>query len=183
MVIELIVQVLLVAVLLTILGGASQALPWGSGSAQQLRQQSMRRSREFGTKADQVVDVAANPIVTAEFDIVTRNRVSTLSTDNSFSWIVSKPIEYYKPARYLVLEFVTQVLVAVGIVGVNFLLADSSQSTRVSVVLLAAALTAVAAYGPLLNWWGLTSRYVVGVSLTTVVSWGLSIWLITTIWP
>ena len=49
MVIELIVQVLLVAVLLTILGGASQALPWGSGSAQQLRQQSMRRSREFGT--------------------------------------------------------------------------------------------------------------------------------------
>lgn len=179
---EFLLQVLLVAVLLMLLGGASQALPWGIGSAQQLRQQSVGADREFGTKSDRVVDVAATPIVTAEFDRTTTNRVSTLTTDGSFSWIVTKPVAYYKPARYLSMEFLTQVLVAVGIVGINFLLGDAPQATKIGVILIAATLTAVSTYGQLLNWWGLTLRYAIGVSLTVLLGWGLSIWLITTIW-
>lgn len=183
MIVEFVIQVLLVSVLLTLIGGVSQLLPIGIGSAQQLRQQSGAETQPFGTTRERVLDVTATPVAAEHFDRVTVNRVSTLTTDGSFSWIVSRPLSSYRPARYLALEFVTQVLVACGIVALHALLGDAEPGTKIVAAVLAAALTAVAAYGQLVNWWGLTLRYFSGVVLTLVAGWALSMWLVTLLWP
>lgn len=181
MIFELALQTLLVTVVLTLVGGVSQMLPWGIGSAQVLRQTTGARTA-FGTRPERVHDLSDSPAVTDEFDRVMTGRVSTLTTDSSFSWIVSAPISAYNPGRYLIVEVLTQLTVAVGLVAVNALLSDTPAATRVMLALIASALTSVAAYGQLANWWGLTPRYVVGVSLTLCVGWTLSIWLVTLIW-
>jgi hypothetical protein len=181
MIIELILQVLLVTIVLVLLGGVSQMLPLGTGSAKVLRQ-TTTGSKEFGTSPDRVTDLTATPAVTAEFDRIMPDRVSTLTTDRSFSWIVSRPIAAYNPGRYFALEIATQLLVAIGLVTLSALLSDSSAGTRIVVAAIAALLTSIAAYGQLANWWGLTLRYVAGVSLTLIVGWTLSVWLITLVW-
>lgn len=181
---EYVVQVIVVTVALTVLGGVSQAMPWGLGSARQLRQRTDgHEGDEFGPKGDSIIDVSSSPIVTESFEQYAANQVSTLTTDHSFSWIVNKPIDYYRPGRYLGIEVATQLLVAVCIVAIHALLDDTTQGTTILVVFLAAVATAIATYGQLANWWGLTWRYTAGVSLTLIIAWTLSITLITTIWP
>jgi hypothetical protein len=178
-----VLQIVLVTAVLSVVGGLSQALPWGLGSARQFRQVTVIGGvNEFGSARSAVVDVAANPLVTDEFDRLAVNQVSTLTTDHSFAWIVSKPIGYYRPARYLGVEIATQCLVATGLVALTAALDRSSTGTTIFVTFLAAVVAAVATYGQLTNWWGLTMRYAAGVSLTLIASWVTSVMLVTTIW-
>jgi hypothetical protein len=148
-----VLQVVLVTVVLTVLGGLSQALPWGLGSARQLRQVTAAgQANEFGSARNAVVDVAAHPVVTDEFDRHAVNQVSTLTTDRTFSWIVSKPVSYYRPGRYLGIEIATQALVASGLVTLTAALDDTSTGTTILATLVAAVLPCVATYGQLSNW-------------------------------
>ncbi|MBX9471654.1 hypothetical protein [Microcella sp.] len=175
--IDHVLQWLLVTVVLVLLNGVSQQVPWGIGSARQYRQSASGES----ARADEpkVVDVSSTPVVTAEFDERMAAQVSTLTTDRTFSWIISKPLSYYRPGRYLAIEVFTQALVAAAIVG---LVAMVDDAIALIVIAVAALATTVAVYGQLTNWWGLTLRYAVGVSVTLIVSWVAAAALISLIW-
>lgn len=178
MIIELVLQWLLVTVLLVLINGAAQQLPWGIGSAKQYRQSASGAAAASDTP--KVVDLSGTPIVTDEFDARMSSHVSTLTTDRSFSWIVSKPLDYYRPSVYLAKEVLTQALVAVAIV--NFMTLIIDEPLALAVVALAAVSAAVAIYGQLTNWWGLTLRYAIGVSATLIISWVVAAGLIALIW-
>lgn len=174
-------QVVVVTVLLTVLGGVGQVLPWGLGSARQITQRATEGDGSLPS-GDAVLDVSSSPIVTADFERIAVGHVSTLTTDRSFSWIVSKPLDYYRPNRYLAREVITQFVVATGMVMVHTLLGDASPGTTILVVAVAALMTAIATHGQLANWWGLPVRYAAGVSLVLIASWVLSITAVTLIW-
>lgn len=176
---EFVLQTALAVVLLVLLGGVSQTLPWGIGSARQMIQRASIEADHAGPK---VVDVSADPVTRDRFDAEMAGRVTTLTTERTFSWIVSQPLSYYRPGRYLAWEIVTQVLVAVGIVAVNALLTDVAPQTRISVVAIVAVIAAIATYGQLRNWWGLSWPYTLGVSVTVVVAWIAAAAAIAIIW-
>ncbi|NYF18523.1 hypothetical protein HDC37_003388 [Microbacterium sp. AK009] len=176
---EYALQTALAAVILIILGGVSQALPWGIGSARQMAQ---RTSIDDDGAGPKVVDVSADPVTHGRFDSEMAGRVTTLTTDRTFSWIVSQPLSYYRPGRYLAWEIVTQVLVAAGLVAVNVVLADIAPQTRIGVIAIAAVVAAMATYGQLRNWWGMSWRYTLGVSVTLVVAWVAAAAAVVVIW-
>jgi hypothetical protein len=173
--IELLLQILLATVVLFLLSGVSQALPIGLGSVKQLTQ----KPNAIKSKA---VDLSQSPIATSEFDKVTVNQVTTLATENAFAWIVAKPLTYYDPARYMLKEGLTQLLVATGLVTVLRLTGSSGDGLQFIVIGIAAFMASIATYGQFLNWWGLTIRYVAGAAGTLVISWMLAAFLILLIW-
>lgn len=175
--IAIVLQWLLATVVLVLINGVAQRLPWGIGSVQQLAQNATLQTMTGRTP---VVDVSDSPVVTDEFGARLVSRVSTLTTGSTFSWVVSKPIASYRPSRYLAREVLTQALVAIALVAILVLIAEPI--VGLTVVGIAAAAGAIATYGQLTNWWGLTLRYSVGVSVTIAVSWLVVATLITVIW-
>lgn len=170
-------QWMLSTVVLVVINGAAQRLPWGIGSVQQLSQNATLKTITGRTT---VVDVSDAPVVTDEFDARCASQVSTLTTASTFSWIVSKPISAYRPGRYLAREVVTQAIASIAIVAILTLIADPI--TALAVIAIAGTAAAVATYGQLTNWWGLTLRYALGVSVTLAGSWVVVAALITLIW-
>jgi hypothetical protein len=175
--IAVVLQWLLATVVLVLINGVAQRLPWGVGSVQQLAQNAILQTITGSTT---VIDVSETPIVTSEFDSRLASQVSTLTTAATFSWIVSKPISAYRPSRYLAREVFTQALVAIALVAIMTLTVDPFAALMV--VGIAGTAGAVATYGQLTNWWGLTLRYAVGVSVTLAASWVIVAALITVIW-
>jgi ABC-type uncharacterized transport system permease subunit len=175
--IEFVLQLLLATVVLFVLSGLTQALPIGLGSVKQVSQK--HGAAALGKK---VTDVRDAPIVTPTFDDVVTGEVTTLTTDRSFSWIVAKPLGYYNPARYLLKEALTQLLIALGLVIVLRLTAPLGDGPQLALVGLAALLALIATYGQLANWWGLTWRYVLGAAGVLIASWVLAALAIQVIW-
>lgn len=177
---EVILQVLAATVLLVLLGGVSQMLPIGVGSAKRYTQ-NKKNSKLFGNKPQSVSDLAKTPAVTEQFDALMPNQVSTLETDRSFSWIVSKPISYYNPNAYFGREILTQLVVAIGLVAVVHLL-DFETSKALALTAVMASVASVATYGQLANWWGLNIKYYAGAALTLIVSWFAAVFAVMAIW-
>ena len=72
-----------------------------------------------------------------------------------------------------------QALVAAAIVA---LVAMVDDAIALGVIAVAALAATVAVYGQLTNWWGLTLRYAVGVSVPLIVSWVAEAAWISLIW-
>lgn len=149
--------------------GLSQMLPWGVPTVKSFRTASPSTIQSFGTTDLRVM--RPNALTTEAFDEAMVDQVNTLMTDRSFSYIVTKPLSYYSPARYMSGEALTQGVVALVLTSLLALTTSMTLKRRLTMVTLAGVAAACATYGQLLNWWGLTAHYAVGAAVNLVLAW------------
>lgn len=158
-------------VILFMWSAASQLLPWGHKSARQFISMD-EEPYVFGQ--DNVVSGAPGTWVTSRFDQDFTNGISTLATDQSFSWIVSIPAAEYSPMRYLSVEALTQL--ATALLLVSFLVILRRQRLLVTLLVVAGFSFAagLATHGQMMNWWGVPSAYGIGMMFNLCVGWLLA---------
>jgi hypothetical protein len=166
---KILLSILVSTVILFIWNGLSQAFPWGVPSTQMLSTKNNLTADD--AKMGKLQSFSANTFTTEKFDERFNNKVSTLVTDQSFSWIISKPIAYYDMGAYFMKEILTQLLVAIFLSLILFYTIMLNLKTRLSIIGLAGLAAAIGAYGQLMNWWGLPAIYGLGVGFNIVVSW------------
>jgi hypothetical protein len=168
------------AVVLFLWSGLTQAFPWGVPRTQTLSTQSPSGVEAF--QAPNLVQLPPGALTSDAFDERMADRVSTLTTDRTFAWIVAKPIGYYRPAAYFAREAATQLVVAALLAALLLLLPNAPLATRLALVALAGSAAVAGTYGTQMNWWGLPPSYGVGVGFNLVAGWLLAT-AILSLWP
>jgi len=169
--VKFLVSVVIVTVILFLWSGISQMFPWGVPSSNTLRSTSNSEVKNF--QAPNLKSFKANELTTDKFDEEMVNKVNTLTTDKTFSWIVTKPISYYNPMKYFFGEIITQLFVALILTLIILFTAGLKINLRILFVVLIGILSSVSIYGQLFNWWGLTVQYALGASINLILGWVL----------
>ncbi|MCA2979529.1 MAG: hypothetical protein INH41_28445 [Myxococcaceae bacterium] len=163
------VAVIACAATLFVWSGLTQVFPWGVPTVQVVAQ-TTGEPAAFGASP---VRRPPGALATSAFDDELGDGNGTLTTDRSFAWIVSVPVERYHPTRYFIGEAVTQLACAAMLVEALWLLSSLPLPRRALVLALLATAAAGATYGYMTNWWGLPLRYSGGMSVNLVVGWVL----------
>jgi hypothetical protein len=163
------VVIIATAVVLFVWSGLTQLFPWGVPSATVVVSQSTPQSTPF--QAANIRQLPAHELTTPQFDRALVNHVTTLTTDETFSWIVSKPIAYYSPTNYFLREALTQLIVALLLVCIALLTRTLALRERMLLFLVISLAASAGSYGQLLNWWGLTPTYALGASVNLIAGW------------
>jgi hypothetical protein len=166
---SIILSVGISAVVLFMWNGLSQTFPWGVPSSQMISTKSSQDAND--TKMGQLAQFPSNTFTNEKFDAQFSNKVSTLMTDQSFSWIVSKPIGYYDMGAYFMKEGLTQLMVAIFLSCILFFTIKLDLKTRLFIIGLTSLAAGIGVYGQLMNWWGLPAAYGLGVAFNLFVSW------------
>jgi len=180
MLVSYILATLVGTVVLFLWSGLSQAFPWGVPRTQIVSTQSPGGVESF--QAPNLITLPPGSLTTEAFDARFTDRVSTLTTDRSFAWIVAKPLAYYRPAAYFVREAATQLVVAALLAALLLLLPDAPLATRLALVALAGSAAVAGTYGTQMNWWGLPPTYGVGIGVNLVAGWLVTISVLS-LWP
>lgn len=154
-------------VVLFVWSGLSQLFPWGVPTVRNVAQ-TRAEPKSFGATP---MRFAPGELTTSGFDEVLGNGISTLTTERSFAWIVSVPIDRYDPTRYFLQEVVSQLLCSVCLVIAALLLSPLPWRRVAGVVALFGIAAGVATYGVMTNWWGLPVRYSGGMCVNLAVGW------------
>jgi hypothetical protein len=165
-------SVLVITVILFCFGGLAQMFPWGIPSTQVITAQAGGQTEAF--QAPQEIKMEAGTLTTDAFDEVMVGKISTLTTDKTFSWIISAPISRFDAGTYFALEILTQFLVAVMLTLLLFLTKGMELTQRVLLMLIAAIAASSSIIGQQLNWWALPATYGVGVGINLVLSWTIA---------
>lgn len=164
-----------IAIILFFWSGLTQLFPWGVPTTKKLRTASDVVEKNF-----QANDLKSYPeyyFTTSEFDAQMVNKVNTLTTNHTFSWIVSKPISYYNPLRYFIVAFLIHFIVGILITRLLLFVSDKRLVTQINFILLIALLASFSIYGAFSNWWGLTLVYSIGESLNLIIGWIISAYI------
>lgn len=180
MLVSYLLATLVATVVLFLWSGLTQRLPWGVARVQTLSTQSPGGVEAF--QAPNLVELPPGSLTTPGFDERVSGRVSTLTTDRTFAWIVARPVGEYSPGAYLARKAQTQLVVAALLAAIWLLLPEAPLSTRLALVALVGSAAAAGSYGQLMNWWGLSASYGVGVSVNLVIGWLLAT-LAVSLWP
>jgi hypothetical protein len=154
-------------VVLFLWSGLTQMFPWGVPTVQNVAQTSGDPDA-FGATLTRLPPGA---LATPRFDVELGDGISTLTTDRSFAWIVSVPIERYDPVRYFATELATQAMCALVLVLALRLSSPLPRREGAGLVALFAVGASAASYGVMANWWGLPLLYAGGMSFNLVVGW------------
>jgi len=165
--VKFLISVVVVTVILFLWSGITQMFPWGVPSANTLRSTSNSEVKNF--QAPNLKTFKVNELTTEKFDEELVNKVNTLTTDKTFSWIITKPISYYNPMKYFFGEIITQLFVALILTLIIFFTSGLKVNVRILFVVLIGILSSVSIYGQLFNWWGLTIKYALGASINLIV--------------
>lgn len=160
---------LVFTILLFLWSGFTQILPWGIPTAQKITVQSHVVSNEIPN----LIKMHPNTLTTKEFDAAFKNKISTYTTDNTFSWIVTQPLKS-NYTSYFVGEVITQCLVGILLTLLLALTKNHTLQSRMLFILIIGFTAWVATYGQLLNWWGMPITYAVGVGVNLIVGWLLT---------
>ncbi len=152
-------------------GFITQFLPWGVPVTQTVVSQ---RGNTSLFMAPNAIEEPVRSLVTESFDTLMINKVSTLATDRTFSWIVSIPIQDYDMNRYFAFEMITQILISILLVALLTLSRNLPQKNRILILLMASLISIVGIYLPFMNWWGLPATYALGAGLNLIVGWTVS---------
>lgn len=176
MLIKILLGALVAGTTLFLWSGLTQKLPWGPPTARTVVATKADKQDQFqGVNAEYA---EPGQYTTSEYDKTFVGKVNTLTTDQTFSWIVTKPVAYYRPGAYLLKEAATQFLVGLLIAVLVVRLGPASTVGHVTTVAIAALAAGIASYGQLFNWWGLTTAYAVGALINIVVGWSLAAFLV-----
>jgi hypothetical protein len=107
---KIVLSTLIGTLILFLWSGVTQMFPWGVPTAQAISAQSSKQTSSFQTP--NLVELPAGTLTTAQFDDQMVGKISTLTTDKTFSWIISTPIAYYDVGSYFMKEVLTQLFVA-----------------------------------------------------------------------
>jgi hypothetical protein len=164
-----ILAVIIGTVVLFLWSGLTQMFPWGVPTAQTVTTQSDKQTESF--QSPNLVELPPNSLTTNRFDEQFQNKISTLTTDETFSWIISKPISYYNVGNYFLREIATQLIVAILLVFLLSITVKLNDYKRILLIGISALLTGTAVYGQQMNWWGIPALYAVGASVNLVIGW------------
>lgn len=168
---KIVLSTLLSTVILFVWSSMAQLLPWGVPSTQNVIVQ--RTPSPVQLQVPNVVQLPVDALITDQFDAQFLHKISTLTTDQTFSWIVTQPLsEDY--TGYLLVELGTQFLVALFLALLLHLTRQLAFGTRVAILLLVGGLAVAATYGQLMNWWRIPTLYALGVSFNLILGWGVA---------
>jgi hypothetical protein len=166
---KIIIAILVSTVILFMWNGLVQMLPWGVPTTQILNAQS---ANVVDTKdMKNAINLSVNALTTSQFDEQCNNKISTLITDKTFSWIISKPTSNYNMGSYFMKEAFTQFLVSIFLTLILFYTISFTIQKRLSIIAFAAVAAAIAIYGQQMNWWALPLSYGLGVAVNLVLGW------------
>ena len=165
-----IISTLVSTMVLFLRSGLTQLFPWGVPSAKVYI--TTNTSKAFQTS--EVKRMQPYSLTTEKFDELLVNEVNTLETEQTFSWIVTKPTSYYNPTDYFLREIFTQLVVGILLTIITWLTLGLPLGKRICLIVLAGIAGTFATYGQLWNWWGLTYLYACGVSFNLLIGWLLS---------
>lgn len=172
---KLIVSSLLIAVVLFLFSGLSQLFPWGVPTTQVV---TARAEQQEIFSSDAVVqEYEVHSLTTPKFEEVFANKISTLSTDDTFSWIISTDIQNWQPAHYFMKEALMVLLVGLFLSLILGMTIEWTPKKRLTLVFLAALMAGTATYGSQMNWWHVPFSFHGGMMLNLILSWSLAAWL------
>jgi hypothetical protein len=165
-----IISTLVATAILFSWSGVTQMLPWGVPSSQNVTAQTNVAEE---ARVPNLLKVTPNALTTAIFDEQFVGKISTYTTDKTFSWIVTQPLNT-NYSGYFIKEGVTQFIVALLLSLLLLLTVRLTLKTRMALVIIAALAAVSAIYGQLMNWWSLPINYALGVSLNLMIGWVLA---------
>lgn len=165
--------VLVFTILLFLWSGFTQMLPWGIPTAQKISVQ----SQDTTNQVQGVIKLQPNTLTTANFDATFNHKISTYTTDSTFSWIVTQPLKT-DYSSYFIGEIITQFFVSILLVPLLALTSNHRIQMRIMLIALVALLAWISTYGQLLNWWGVPANYAIGVGVNMLVGWCLTGFLV-----
>jgi len=168
---KVLLSTLVSTVILFVWSAVTQALPWGVPSVQVV---STRSESTDDFQPAKTIKLPPGSLTTDKFDEQMVGKITTLTTDNTFSWIVTKPLSYYNLPLYFTREIITQLLVALLLSLLLWNIRPLELKPRLVVVLLAASATVVATYGQDFNWMGMPPGYAFGLAFNLIVGWLLA---------
>lgn len=167
---KLILGIVTATVILFVWSGLSQLFPWGVPSANVI-------NASTGVENFQAPDATSfepGTLVTQLFEEEMVGQVNTLTTDTTFSWIVTKPISYYNPGRYFLFEFITQFLTAICLTVILSFIGPWELRKKLLFASILGLVIIIPTYGPFFNWWGLTPTYALGIMVNFLIGWLLA---------
>ena len=169
---RLIFSTVVSTIILFLWSGLTQMLPWGVTTTQNISVQTGEL-----VQAPNLLRLEPNSLTTETFDEQFVNKISTYTTDKTFSWIVTQPLNT-NYISYFAMEALTQFMVALFLSLILFLTAQLEFKTRLSLIALAGLAAVMATYGQLMNWWKLPASYALGVGLNLVIGWLLASFIV-----
>lgn len=165
---NIIISTVMSTVILFMWGGISQMLPWGISTTQNITVAT--ESNTDQSNISNLIKLQPHQLTTEKFEGQFLGKISTYSTDKTFSWIITQPIqEDY--SGYFVKEIITQLIVAVFLSIILFLTIKLDFKTRMILILVFGLCASTAIYGQLMNWWSVPANYALGVSANLIIGW------------
>lgn len=165
--------ILTFALLLFLWNGLSQLLPWGIPTAQKITVQSEANIREV----PKLLKLKPNTLTSPEFDTTFNHKISTYSTDATFSWIITQPLQP-DYSGYFIREGFTQLIVGILLSLILLLTQKLKLMLSLALIGIIGSLAFVSTYGQLMNWWGLPASYALGLGINLILGWLLSSFIV-----
>lgn len=169
---KIIISATVSLLILFLWNGLAQMFPWGVPTAQSISSQTAKQTESFQTP--NLVELPGNSLTTEKFDEQFVNKISTLTTDKTFSWIITKPLDYYNIGNYFIKEIITQLLSALLLAILLVLTAELANSKRLAIIAISGVLAVAAIYGQMINWWGVPAIYALGAGVNLIIGWIIS---------
>lgn len=170
-----VIAIVISTVILFVWSGVTQMLPWGIPTAQNITVQTDEEN--INSQVPNFVQLPPNSLTTEGFDEQFIDKVSTYTTDQTFSWIVTQALNT-NYASYFVYEILTQLLVSIFLSTLLLLTVQLDLQSRMTIVVVVSFMAFTATYGQLMNWWGLPALYALGVGLNLLIGWTISSFII-----
>lgn len=159
------------AILLFLWGGLCQVFPWGVSSTQNIS--CLDSTASQSSPVSNMQYVAPLSLSTDDFDAQFMGKISTYTTEKSFSWIITQavPINY---GAYFGKEILNQFFVALLLTTLLILSHTLPLKRRMFLIFTASLVTCAATYGQLINWWQMPLAYGLGASFNLILGWVLT---------
>ena len=141
--------------------------PWGIASTQNL---TTLREGDESFSAPHQMRVTTEQMIGDEFENRCANKVTTLVTPKTVSWIVTQPLKA-DYSQYFVNELLTQLLVSLLLAKLLWLTRSLTFTQRILIIAVVGCMSGAATYGQLMNWWALPPAYALGVSFNLLCGW------------
>ena len=170
---RIVYAVITYTILLFLWSGFTQILPWGIPSAQKISVQSKENSKEIPN----LIYLKPNTLTTDYFDKTFNHKISTYTTNDTFSWIITQPLQT-DYSGYFIKELITQFFVAILLTILLILTIKLELKTKLTIILVVGILIFSSTYLQLMNWWGLPARYALGVGANLIFGWSFSSFIV-----
>ena len=172
---KVVISTMVSGIILFLLGGLAQFLPWGIPSTQNISVQSELNPNQ--RKLHNLTSLAPGELTTEKFDAIFLDKISTYSTDHTFSWIVTQPLpnDY---TSYFIREIGNQLIVGLLLSLILYLTIKLDLKTRLTIILIVGFAASVGTYGQLMNWWNVPVAYGAGVSINLIIGWIVVSWVV-----